>query len=139
MGVVAECELYDRHYPQNVFINREMGVEPELTEDCTINGLIDCIHKVIIEKDAFFGHDVMILTGGHDYIKFGEERRQTSAGGPVTIREGAWIASRAILIGPCEIGKHAVIAAGSVAVIDVSPYQVWGGNPAKIIKGIPHQ
>ena len=137
MGVVAECQLYAMHYPQNVFINREMGVEPELAENCTINGLIDCIRKVIIEKDAFFGHDIIILTGGHDYTKFGDERRQSNAGGLVTIREGAWIASRAMLIGPCEIGKHAVVAAGSVVVKDVPPYQVWGGNPARHIKEIP--
>ena len=120
------------------FINRETGIEPDIAEGVTIAGLIDCIHKVTIEKDVFTGHDVFLLTGGHDYTKFGEERKKRGRGGPITIREGVWIASRAIIIGPCEIGKHSVIGAGSVVSKDIPAYQIWAGNPVQFIKEIPH-
>lgn len=121
------------------FINRETGTEPEIAPDVVTEGrLIDCIHKVTIEKNVFFGHDVMVLTGGHDPYKFGEERKRVGAGGPVTIREGAWIATRAIIVGPVEIGKHAVVGAGAVVTRDVPAYCLAVGNPAKVVKEYPH-
>lgn len=120
------------------FINRDSGIEPDIAEGVTIAGVIDCIHKVTIEKDVFTGHDVMLLTGGHDYTLFGEDRKRVGAGGPITVREGVWIASRATIIGPCEIGKHSVIGAGAVVSKDIPEYQVWGGNPARFIKDIEH-
>jgi acetyltransferase-like isoleucine patch superfamily enzyme len=110
----------------------------DLAEGVALNGLIDTIHKVTIEKSVMFGHDTMILTGSHDYNELGEDRKKLGGGGPVTIREGAWIASRAIIIGPCEIGAHAVIGAGAVVSKDIPAYQVWAGNPVKFIKEIPH-
>jgi len=103
-----------------------------------LNGLVDCIHDITIEKDVFFGHDVTLLTGGHDYTKFGEERRLSNGGGPIYIEEGAWICSKAIIIGPCRIGKHAVIGAGTVVSKDVKEYTIVVGSPMKVLKEIPH-
>jgi acetyltransferase-like isoleucine patch superfamily enzyme len=81
----------------------------------------------------------MILTGTHDYTKFGQERQLTKVEGkPVTIEEGVWICSGAIICPGVTIGKHAVVAAGSVVVKDVEPYEIVGGNPANHIKYIGH-
>lgn len=124
---------YDDRYGGVEYINREAN-EPDIHENVIPAGLIDCIHKVTIEKDVFFGHDTMILTGGHDPHKFGQERRVSYGGGPVTIHEGAWIATRAILVGPCEIGKHAVIGAGSVVRGKIPDYAIVIGNPGKVVK-----
>ena len=129
---------YADYFPNDLFINRETGTEPSIVSGVTINGLIDCIHKVTIEKDVFTGHDVMILTGSHDWTKFGKERKLSTTGGPITIHEGVWIASRVIILGPCEIGKHSVIGAGSVVTHDIPACQLWAGNPARFIKEIPH-
>lgn len=118
------------------YINRESGTEPDIAENALINGVIDCIHKITIEKDAFTGHDCMLLTGGHDYNRFGYERRLHGAGGEIIIREGVWIGSRAIIIGPCEIGKHSVVGAGSVVSKNIPEYELWAGNPARFIKKI---
>lgn len=116
-----------------------IGVQPTIADNVHVNGIVDCIHKITIEKDVFFGHDVMLITGSHDYNKFGEDRKKQGGGGPITIREGAWIATRALICGPCEIGKHAVVGAGSVLIgKNVPEYQLWGGNPCRFIKIIPH-
>ena len=120
------------------FINYDNGVKPEIADGVKVSGLIDCIHKVIIEKDAFTGHDVMILTGSHDPEKFGEGRKKASKGGSITIKEGAWIASRAIVLGPCIIGKHAVIGAGAVVTGDIPDYALAVGVPAKVVKFYEH-
>lgn len=117
------------------FIN-ETGTKPEIDSSVVIDGIIDLIHKVTIEKDVFSGHDVMILTGGHDPNKFGKERKASNYGGPVTIREGVWLASRCMIIGPSEIGKHSVIGAGSVVRGNIPEYSLVMGNPGVVVKKI---
>ena len=115
------------------FINRDADHEPDIAPGVDMDALIDCIHKVTIEKDAFSGHDVMILTGGHDpYVT--ENRHLTYGGGPVTIGEGVWIGTRAIIVGPATIGKHAVIGAGAVVVDDIPAYALAVGVPARVVK-----
>ena len=92
--------------------------------------------SITVERDAFFGQNVMIAAGTHEPELFGETRFRNppSTGRDVLIREGAWIASRAIVIGPCVIGQHAVVAAGSVVTRDVEPYTMVAGVPARLVR-----
>ena len=120
------------------FINYEFGVKPDIAPGVGISGLIDCSEKVTIEKDVFSGHDIMILTNQHDYTKFGKERKLSFIKGPVTIKEGAWLCSRCIILQGVTVGKHAVVMAGAVVHNDVPDYVVVGGVPAKVIKFISH-
>lgn len=120
------------------FINYENGVKPNIAPGVGIDGVIDCSEKVIIEKDAFSGHDIMILTNQHDYMQFGEARKLSSIKGQVHIKEGAWLCSRCIILRGVTIGRHSVVGAGSVVTKDVPDYELWAGNPCKFIKVIPH-
>jgi len=92
--------------------------------------------EIRVGRHAFFGHQVAVLTGAHDITKFGRERQTEipRGGRDVTIGEGAWIASHSVLLGPCSIGEHAVVAGRSLVIHDVPPYTVVGGHPAKILK-----
>ena len=94
--------------------------------------------EITIGEYAFFGHEVAVLTGTHDITKFGRERQTTfpRSGRDVVIEEGVWVASHAMVLGPVRIGKHAVVAAGSLVLEDVAPYTVVAGRPAKLIKKI---
>ncbi|HSZ29043.1 MAG TPA: acyltransferase [Pseudonocardiaceae bacterium] len=94
--------------------------------------------EITIGEYAFFGHEVAVLTGTHDITKFGRERQTTfpRSGRDVVIEEGVWVASHALVLGPVRIGKHAVVAAGSLVLDDVPPYAVVAGRPAKVIKEI---
>jgi acetyltransferase-like isoleucine patch superfamily enzyme len=94
--------------------------------------------NIIISQYVFFGHEVFLLTGSHDYTKFNSERINAipETGYDIIIDEGVWVGSRTTIIGPCHIGKHAVIGAGSVVTKNVDEYTVVAGNPAKFIKGI---
>ncbi len=119
------------------FINYEGGVLPEIHDSVAMTGLVDCIDKITIDKDAFFGHDVMLLTGGHDPSLFGEERKGSTIKGPIHIKQGAWIGTRAIVLGRpggIVIGEHSVVGAGSIVTKSVPDYEMWAGNPAKVIK-----
>lgn len=120
------------------FINYEFGVKPDIAEGVGISGLIDCSEKVTIEKDAFSGHDIMILTNEHDPNLFGYERKRSSRKGPVTIKEGAWLCTRCIIMPGVTVGKNAVVATGAVVTKDVPDYALVAGVPARVKKIYGH-
>ena len=47
---------------------------------------------------------------------------------------GFFIGVNSVICKAIVIGKGAVVAAGSIVTKDISPYELWGGNPAKFIK-----
>lgn len=78
---------------------------------------------VYVGEHAFFGHDSMLLTGTHDWLLTGEERKRTVpySGGDIFIEDGVWVASRAVILGPCRIGSNSVITSNCVIDFDVPP------------------
>lgn len=100
------------------------------------DALLDCLGQITIEDDVFFGHGVMVLTGSHDYKKYGNERQKAIIAKPIIIRKGVWIGSGAIILQGVEIGSNAVIGAGSVVTKNVPPHHLVGGNPAIFIRVI---
>ncbi len=53
---------------------------------------------------------------------------------PICIEDDCWIGANSFIAAGVTIGKHAVVAAGSIVTKDVPPYTVVAGNPARIIK-----
>jgi len=121
------------------FINYEGGHIPIIAPGVVITGLIDCTGQVTIEKDVFAGHDIMILTGGHDYNKFGMDRRLDGIVKDTTIQEGAWLGTRCIILPGVTVGRHSVVGAGAVVTKDVEQYTIVAGNPARVIKRYNHK
>lgn len=104
-----------------------------------INSLFNTFSGTItVEEYAFTGHNVSFLTGSHDYHKKNKERMLEipKNGHDIYVEKGAWIGSNCTIIGPCRIGKDAVIAAGSVVINDVKPGTIVGGIPCKLIRKI---
>ena len=52
----------------------------------------------------------------------------------VKIGNDVWIGSHCMIKSGIQICDGAVIGMGSVVVKDVGPYEIWAGNPAKLIK-----
>lgn len=92
--------------------------------------------SIVVEEFAFFGHGVSLLTGTHDIRLKDEARLKTSpqSGRDIVISRGAWVGSNATVLGPCVVGRDAVVAAGAVVVGDVPPGAVVGGVPARVLK-----
>lgn len=97
---------------------------------------MDSWAQITIGDYVFFGYQCMLLTGSHDYSKRGQERKITGNHKPITIKNGVWIASRAIVLGGVTIGENAVIGAGSVVTHDIPANVFAAGVPAKVIKKI---
>lgn len=57
----------------------------------------------------------------------------------IKICSHAWIGMNSIILKGVTIGEGAIVGAGSVVTKDVSPWTIVGGNPAKVIKEIPHE
>jgi virginiamycin A acetyltransferase len=54
--------------------------------------------------------------------------------GDTVIGNDVWIGYDSLIMPGVKIGDGAIIAARSVVTTDVSPYTIFGGNPAKLIK-----
>ncbi|RUR83324.1 acyltransferase [Chlorogloeopsis fritschii PCC 9212] len=129
---------------KNVILNHHLVYgDPQrlrLSKSCIVNNALFNLSSgnIYIGEDVFFGHNVSLITGTHDYNKLGKERMYDfpTEGNDILIEEGVWIASNVTVIGPCKIGKHSVVAAGAVVKDDVPSYHVVAGIPAKTIKEI---
>lgn len=54
--------------------------------------------------------------------------------GDVNIGNDVWIGLNATIMSGITIGNGAVIAANAVVTKDIGHYEIWGGNPAKLIR-----
>ena len=88
---------------------------------------------ITIGDHAFFGHGVAVLTGTHDVSQVREARQRAvpASGRDIEVGPGAWIGTRALVLGPCRIGADAVVAAGAVVTHDVPDGARVAGVPAR--------
>lgn len=90
---------------------------------------------ITIGEHAFLGYGAKVVAGSHDYRLTGPERLATMPpeGFDVVIGDGVWVGENAVLVGPCRVGQHAVVAAGAVVTKNVEPFAIVGGIPARKI------
>jgi len=109
--------------------------------------------KIKNKKKIFIGYNVwldsaypnLITLGEHVIIGAGVKMIAHSGGtflhgetltnklNEIKIEDGVLIGINSIILPGVNIGKCAVISAGSVVTKDVEPYTVVGGNPAKFL------
>lgn len=75
-----------------------------------------------------FGHIYQDELGGEEILG------HPATVGDVEIGNDVWIGAGVTIMPGVKIGEGAVLAANSHVVRDVMPYQIVGGNPAKLIK-----
>src|SRR5215208_77749 len=97
------------------------------------------IHPTAVVNNALFNVGSGTIKVG-EYAFFGRDRQLAipRTGRDIVIGEGAWVASNAMVLGPCLIGAHAVVGGGSLVMGDVEPYTIVAGSPARVLRTIPH-
>jgi UDP-2-acetamido-3-amino-2,3-dideoxy-glucuronate N-acetyltransferase len=113
-------------------------------ENCNIND------QTFIENDVVIGNNVTVKSGVYIWdgvriadhaflgpnVTFTNDLKPRSQQYPdkfleTHVKEWASIGANATIIAGIEIGKYAMIGAGSVVTRDVPDHTLWYGNPAK--------
>lgn len=93
------------------------------------------IGPVYIGSHVNIGQSVTISGLNHNYkdvdLMIDEQGVSMS---PVIIDDDVWVGANSVILAGSKIGKHSVVAAGSVVNTVIPPYSVCAGVPAKVIK-----
>jgi maltose O-acetyltransferase len=90
---------------------------------------------VTIGSDVQIGPGVQLLTALHP-LDPDDRRRGTETAKPVTIGDGAWLATGVIVLPGVTIGADAVVGAGSIVTNDMPARHLCHGNPCRVVREI---
>ncbi len=105
--------------------------------NCTIGAFCSIADGVIIggaSHPMSWASTSPTFYSGRDSVKkkFIEYERPVDPN--TTIGNDVWIGDRAIIKSGVEIGDGAVIGMGSIVTKNVGAYEIWAGNPARLIR-----
>ena len=93
------------------------------------------IGPITIGNNVIFAQNIVASGLNHEYRDVSTPiHMQNVTVAQITVEDDCWIAANSVITAGVTIGKHSVIAAGSVVTKDIPPYTVAAGNPAKPIK-----
>ncbi|MEN1784052.1 MAG: acyltransferase [Bacteroidota bacterium] len=103
--------------------------------DCRIGMGNTIIGPVILKDRARTAQNVVLSGLNHSYedVHTSIWKQQVTVA-PITVGEDTWIGANCTVVAGVTIGKHCVIAGGSVVTKNIPSYSVAVGNPARIIK-----
>ncbi|TSA24096.1 MAG: acyltransferase [Bacteroidetes bacterium] len=96
---------------------------------CTLIG------PVKIGNDIRLAQNIVMSGLNHNYEDISlpiSDQGVTTA--PIVIEDETWLGANCVVLPGVTIGKHCVIAAGSIVTKDVPSYSVAAGNPARVLK-----
>ncbi len=119
---------------ENMFVGNHVGINVNATFLCTRA-------KVRINDHVMFGPNVTVITGSHrtdivgrlmDSVRENEKLPENDQ--DIVFEGDNWIGAGATILKGVTVGRGAIVAAGAVVSVDVPPYSIVGGVPAKLIK-----
>ena len=93
------------------------------------------IGPVTMGSNILIAQNVVMSGLNHKYKDVSKpisEQRVVTA--EIVIEDDCWIAANCVITAGVTVGKHSIVAAGSLVTKDVPPYSIVGGNPARILK-----
>jgi len=115
-------------------INNGMG-DVIIGDDCTIGIGSVIIAPVTIGSDVMLAQHVCLSGLNHGYEDIHTPpNKQKCTTAEIIIEDECWIGANSVVVAGVTIGKHSVVAGGSVVVKNVPPFSIVAGNPAKLIR-----
>lgn len=95
-----------------------------------------CSELIEIEEDVITAPFVHFTDRNHcnEDIDTPIMHQSTTVKGPIRIGASSWLGFGVQVMSGVSIGKHCVVAAGSIVTKDIPDYSVAAGNPARVIK-----
>lgn len=91
--------------------------------------------SITIGDDVWFGQEIYVTDANHGYSDPDTPPgKQLGDHTPVVIGDGCWIGHGSVILAGVELGRHVVVAAGSVVRSSFPDHSVIGGVPARIIR-----
>jgi maltose O-acetyltransferase len=90
---------------------------------------------VSVGDDVQIGPGVQLLTALHP-LEPEARRRGIETAAPVSVGDGAWLATGVIVCPGVTIGADTVVGAGSVVTRDLPAGHLCLGNPCRVIRAI---
>ncbi len=117
------------------------GVGHVIIGDGTLVGMSNVIiGPVRLGNNIIIAQNVVISGLNHNYQDINVPiSKQNVSTAEIVVEDDCWIAANVIITSGVTIGKHSVLAGGSVVTKDVPAYSIVAGNPAKIIKHYDHE
>ena len=119
-SVGANCNICDHVFVEN-------GVH--VGDNVTVKNGVLLFTGVTVEDDVFLGPGCVFT---NDLRPRAAIKRPVSDFLPTVVRRGASVGANATIVCGNEIGRFALIAAGSVVARDVPAHALVAGNPARL-------
>jgi acetyltransferase-like isoleucine patch superfamily enzyme len=126
-NTIIECTGVIRSIGIGLIIGNNVGI----AQNC----FIQVRGKVVIDDDVIIGPGVSLFSENHNFSdpdKPIRDQGETRIG--ISIEEGVWIGAGATVLDGVIIGRHSIIAAGSIVNKNIPAYSIVAGIPAKIKK-----
>jgi acetyltransferase-like isoleucine patch superfamily enzyme len=109
----------------------EIGKESYVGMFSILNGFAA---KLTIGRNVSIAQNVNIMTDSGPNASDFMQKYYPVITGDVTIEDHVWVGAGVIIMPNVHVGRCSIIAANSFVNVDVQPYCLYGGNPARLIK-----
>ena len=126
------AEIYCNSINKDIIPSLVIGNNVHLSKHCCIG----CSNKVILEDDVRLAPYCHITDRNHTYsdVNIPIWKQISESPGPVIIGAQTWLGFGVQVMPGVTIGRHCVIAAGSIITKDIPDYCVAVGSPARVVK-----
>ncbi len=106
-------------------VNAEIGSFCSIADNCRIGGA---------EHNISFVSTSPVFCRGKNVLRKNFSNLDNAITSKTSIGNDVWLGAGTIVKSGVHISTGAVVGGGSVVTKDIPPYEIWAGNPAKLIR-----